>query len=694
MIFGSLPVEHIQVNEHTIWEGRYTDRVCPTGLQALPEIRRLLFAREYGQAQRAIEDYMFFEGNKRIGSYQPLCSLLVSSSIRDLPSDDSENYRRILDLKAGVHRVEYEVRGRKFRRECFASLVDGVIASKFTYPEPGQILLRLDRERDVNRWSVEGDRLMLEGRLGKDGVRFRAEAVISHDGDRVETRGNALVLHNAREVTILLCGATSYLSPDDLSADPAGRCGSILSACSGKSYEKMREAHVAKHRALMQRVSLATESGEDHHAMPTQQRLAAFAGTEERRLSDESLRPIVGAPDDWDFYALVFQACRYSLIGSSLPGSQPSTLQGRWCGVMNPAWESDYHPNINLQMNYWLANPTNLDECNQPLFAWMKQIAHFGRDTAKRLYNCDGWVLHHVSDIFGTTAPMNGPCGVWPIGGTWMCLHLWEHYQFTQDREFLRNTALPIMLGAARFMLDFLVEAPAGTPFAGKLVTNPSHSPENTFLTENGDRVWFCVAAAMDTQIIEQLFRDYLSALEALGETSSIKDEVEAALQRLPPMQISPRSGRLMEWIEDFDEPEPGHRHISHLFAIYPGNGITATGHPDLVAAARKSIEWRLANHYHATGWSLPWLACVYARLGEGDKALEMLTHRLAHFTMPNVLFSNAHGQPQIGDACGFGGGRCRNVVAKPRGFSTHPACVAKEMAGRVHQRAASARRL
>jgi alpha-L-fucosidase 2 len=475
---------------------------------------------------------------------------------------------------------------------------------------------------------------------------------VVHDGD-AQARGNALVVKNARAVTILLVGATSYLAPDDLSADPAQRCRESLAHCEGKTYEQLRDSHIEQHRALMQRVSLSIE-GEDCSELQTDQRLAAFAGTEKRPLWDESLRPIIGAPHDWDFYALVFQACRYSLIASSLPGSQPSTLQGRWCGVMNAPWNSDYHPNINLQMNYWLANPTNLDECNLPLFDWLAQIAHFGRDTARRLYGCDGWVLHHVSDIFGTTAPMDGACGVWPVGGAWMCLHLWEHYRFTQDKEFLKNTALPIMLEAARFLLDFLVEAPAGTPFAGKLVTNPSHSPENTFLTENGERVWFCVAATMDTQIIEQFFRDCLSGLEAAGEISPLQAKIEAALERLPPMQISPRTGRLMEWIEDFEEPEPGHRHISHLFAVYPGDGMTPSKHPDLIAAARRSIEWRWANDYHATGWSLPWLACIYARLGEGDKALEMLTQRLAHFTMPNVLFSNAHGQPQIGDACGF----------------------------------------
>jgi alpha-L-fucosidase 2 len=250
-----------------------------------------------------------------------------------------------------------------------------------------------------------------------------------------------------------------------------------------------------------------------------------------------------------------------------------------------------------------------------------------------------------------------------------MCLHLWEHYQFTQDSEFLRKTALPIMLESARFILDFMVEAPAGTTFAGKLVTNPSHSPENTFFTEDHRRVWFCVSAAMDTQIIDQLFRNCLAALDAGGQTSELRQKIADALKRLPPMQISPKTGRLMEWIQDFEEPEPGHRHVSHMFAIYPGDGITPTARPDLVAAARKSIEFRFANDYHATGWSLPWLGCIFARMGDGDRALQMLTQRIAHFTMPNAMFSNAHGNPQVADACGFAAAIAEMLLQSHEGF-------------------------
>ncbi|HLL88798.1 MAG TPA: glycoside hydrolase family 95 protein [Tepidisphaeraceae bacterium] len=656
MVFGTWPAERIQVNEHTVWEGRASDRVNPTALTTLPEIRRLLFAGDYPQAEKLLEEHLIHPSNKRVLPYQPLCDLHVSTMTS---RDAVGGYERSLDLIDGLHRVRYDIWGKVFERECFASLTDGVLVARFAYPEPTDVLMRLDRVRDVSGTHLLSSGLALDGRLGDDGVAFRAQVELRHDGQGLQPRGNALIAQNVRELTVLLAGATSFRMPDDLGADPAERCAAMLGRVADAGYEQLRDRHVTRHRELMGRVRLDITSGSDGSRQDvtksTATRLAAFRGTAEAQpLWSERLRPVEGAPEDWAFMATVFQGCRYALIGSSMPGSQPSTLQGRWCGDLKPAWESDYHPNINLQMNYWLANATGLPECNEPLFDWLEQIARFGRRTARDLYGCDGWVLHHASDIFAATEPIAGPWGVWPVGGAWMCLHLWEHYRYTQDAVFLRERALPVMLEAARFMLDFLVEAPAGAPHAGRLVTNPSHSPENTFLTPDGRRAWCCVSATMDTQIVGQLFRDCLSALAEAGEHSPLRPQIEEALRRLPPTQISPRTGRLMEWLEDFEEPEPGHRHLSHLFALHPGDGVRRHAHPELIAAARKTIDWRLAHDYHATGWSLHWLACFFARVGDGDRALEMLVQRLADFTMPNVLFSNAHGAPQIADACGF----------------------------------------
>lgn len=683
MVFGTVPDERIQINEHTVWEGRSTTRVNPTAVQMLPEIRKALFGREYGTAQQLVEKHML-AGNCTLKPYQPLCDLLVCP----VGSWGETVYAfRELDLLAGVHRVQYSVWDRTLYRECFASLTHGVIVARF-WADGGKgtsYRVRLDREQDVTAIHIHENAVVLKGQLGDDGVRFQAQAMVLPEGGTLRGRRNAIEVSDADAVTVILVGATSYVAADDLTADPAARCAASLARVQGMAYQQLRDAHVQAHAKRMNRVQLQIGGGEDQSARTTDQRLAAFSRNAQRRLSDESFQAIATGSADWNFYSTIFQACRYMLLASSQPGSMPSTLQGRWCGSMSPAWNSDYHPNINLQMNYWLANPTHLDECNKPLFDWLKEIVRHGRETARTLYGCDGWVLHHVSDIFANTGPMDGPCGVWPVGGAWMCQHLWEHFQFTQDKEFLKETALPIMLESARFMLDFLVEAPAGTPFAGRLVTAPSHSPENTFLTDTGEQVWFCVSATMDTQIIDQLFRNCLAGLVVLGESSPLKPLIADALKRLPPMQVSPTSGRLMEWIEDFAEAEPGHRHISHLFAVYPGDGIRLRQHPELAAAARKSIEHRLANDYHATGWSLPWLACIFARLGDGNKALEMLTHRIAHFTMPNGMFSNAHGQPQVGDACGFAAAIAEMLVQSHEGFiNILPALPEKWPAGRV----------
>ena len=683
MVFGSFPTERIQVNQHTVWEGKYTLRVNPKGREALPDIRKALFDREYGKAQGLADKHMLAE-NKRLQPYQPLCDLLVSWLP---PFGDVQDLCRDLDLATGIHRVTYQIWGKAFTRECFASLADGVLVARFTGDWDGaNYLIRLDREQDVQLVEASGNQMTLAGQLGADGVRFLAQAMVLPEDGTVVAKKNALEIRNTKAFTIILAGESSYISADDLSADPAALCAAALARVQGKTYEQLREAHVALHQQQMGRVQLDLTSPDDRSDQTTGQRLANFTGDANRALSDESFKALGATPRDWDFYALLFQTCRYMLITSSQPGSMPSTLQGRWCGVMNPPWDCDYHPNINLQMNYWLANPTNLDSCNVPLFDWLKQIVRQGQDTARQLYGCDGWVMHHVSDIFANTGPMDGAFGVWPVGGAWMCQHIWEHYQFTCDHAFLSQTALPIMLESARFMLGFLVEAPQSTAFAGHLVTSPSHSPENFFFAPNGERAAFCVSATMDTQIISQLFRNCLAGLDVLGQNSPLKQPIADALKRLPPMQISPKTGRLMEWIEDFEEPEPGHRHMSHMFAIYPGDGITPRHNPDLVAAARKSIEYRLSHDYHATGWSLPWLGCIFARMGEGNKALEMLTQRIARFTMPNAMFSNAHGQPQVGDACGFAAAMVEMLLQSHEGFiNVLPALPDQWSAGQVN---------
>jgi alpha-L-fucosidase 2 len=396
---------------------------------------------------------------------------------------------------------------------------------------------------------------------------------------------------------------------------------------------------------------------------------------------------------------------RYFLLAASRPGCLPSNLQGIWNDKLAAPWNSDYHPNVNLQMNYWPAEATNLAECHAPLLDWLEEtIVPRGRETARKTYGCGGWVLHHVSDVFGCTEPMDGIWGLWPVGGAWIARHAWEHFQYSLDAEYLRTRAWPLLKEAARFLLDFLVEAPEGTPVAGRLVTNPSHSPENAFCKADGTVSKFTYGATMDLMIARDLFENCLQALDVLtpgstdgaadtggvpetggaaqmggtgpagsggsaGPDETLRRELADALKRLAPVQISPRTGRLQEWVEDYEEPEPGHRHLSHLYGVFPAQQIAPDRTPELAAAAQAALEGRLTREYNAQAWSLHWAACVWARLGKGDQALEMLTRALEEFTFPNGMV-NAHGHPQVGDAPGFAAAVCEMLVQSEVLFS------------------------
>jgi alpha-L-fucosidase 2 len=342
--------------------------------------------------------------------------------------------------------------------------------------------------------------------------------------------------------------------------------------------------------------------------------------------------------------ALYFQFGRYLLMGSSRPGCLPANLQGLWNEHLQAPWNSDYHFNINVQMNYWPAEVCNLSELHLPFVDYLETLVPSGENTARMHYGAGGWVVHHLSDIWGFTTPADGVWGVWPMGAAWACQHPFEHYRFTGDRNFLAQRAYPLMKGAARFILDFLVEAPPDSPVAGKLVTNPSHSPENSFQKPDGSKSMFTYGATMDLQIIHDLFVNCLETIDILGSSSrrpfdpEFKGELESALDRLAPLQISPRSGRLQEWIEDYAEPEPGHRHMSHLYGLYPGRQITLRGSPDLATAARKALEERLAHGGGGTGWSRAWLINFFARLEDGPEAHRHLLHLLRHCTLPNLF--------------------------------------------------------
>ena len=365
--------------------------------------------------------------------------------------------------------------------------------------------------------------------------------------------------------------------------------------------------------------------------------------------TDERIRRSQDGEPDPALSALLFQFGRYLLISSSRPGDMPANLQGLWAWQMNAPWNADYHTNINVQMNYWPAEVANLSECHLPLFDLMEGLVKPGERTAKAHYGARGWVVHHLTDAWGHTAPADGIWGVWPMGAAWLSLHPWEHYRFSGDREFLAKRGWPLMKGAARFLLDFLIEAPPGTPIAGKLTTSPSHSPENAFLTHDGQRSSFTYGATMDIMLIREVLQNCIAASKALGVDAGFRTECEAALAKLQPIVISPATGRIQEWVEDYREPDPKHRHVSHLFGLFPGTLISPAT-PDLMDAARKVLETRGDG---GTGWSLAWKVSFWARLRDGDRAHRLLQNLLAPMDPSNVGYKGAGGSyPNLFGAC------------------------------------------
>ncbi|WP_146395964.1 glycosyl hydrolase family 95 catalytic domain-containing protein [Planctomycetes bacterium CA13] len=615
MVFGGIDHERIQLNEETVWDGAPSDTNNPEALAALPQVQRLLFEGKNDEATRLAKQKMM--GNPyRIKSYQTLGDLFLDFSATETVA----SYRRDLDLTTAISRVQYRIEDVDYTREVFVSSPDQAIVIHLAADQPGQLNFTANLQRDDATTSLGSrNRLILRGRLG---VKYEAQLLPIVSGGTVATQDGKLVVSKADEVTLILVGATSYNDANDISGDATARCEKPLWAAATKSYQELRAAHIADYQSYFNRVGLDLGTT-DAVQMPT----------------DERLRAVKSGAHDPQLETLYFQFGRYLLISSSRPGTLPANLQGKWCQHYNAPWNSDYHTNINMQMNYWPAQTCNLSECHLPYLDYMESLVPFGERTAKVHYGARGWVVHHLSDIYGFTTPADGVHGVWPVGAAWVVRDLMEYYWFSGDREFLAQRAYPTMKGAARFILDFLVEAPEGTPAVGKLVTNPSHSPENTFVKADGTQSVFTYAATMDLQIIHDLFTNVLEANKTLAPDGSLdqafRREIEDALQRLQPMQISPKTGRLQEWVEDYNEKDPKHRHTSHLFGLHPGQQITANGTPELFAAARKSLE---ARGDGGTGWSMAWKVNFWARFHDGDHAHLLLTNLLKKGTLPNLF--------------------------------------------------------
>jgi alpha-L-fucosidase 2 len=614
MVFGTVEMELLQLNEDTLWAGQPVERDRVGAHQHLAEARRLIFEGEYTEAQRIMQRE--FMGPRLIRSYQTLGDL----QLRFQADKATTGHHRQLDLDTAIASVKYRAGDATFTREVFASPVDQCIVVRLSCDKPAQITFdaSLSRPGDFAVETVAPDRIVMTGQATMQGeykgVKFEAWLRIIPEGGKLTATDKGLRLENADAATLLIVAATNYRSDTQKAA-----CVEQLACAEKKDYLELRRAHVAEHRRLFRRVALNLGPA-DAADRPTDERLLAMKG---------------GA-DEADLCALYFQFGRYLLISSSRPGCMPANLQGLWNHHIKAPWNCDYHININVQMNYWPAEVCNLSECHGPFFDLVDNLRPRGRKTAKDVYNCGGFVAHHTTDAWFWTSPIgNVGYGMWPTGAAWCCQHLWEHYAFGGDREFLAKRAYPIMKEAAEFFLDYLVE----NPKTGKLVSGPSISPENRFRTPDGKNSNLTMGPAMDQQIIHDLFTNCVAAAELLRIDDEFVKRVKAACRKLAGPQIG-SDGRLMEWNEQFEEPEPGHRHVSHLFALHPGKQITVSDTPELAAAARKSLEYRLSHGGGHTGWSRAWIINFWARLREGEKAHENVLALLRKSTHPN-LFDN-----------------------------------------------------
>ena len=613
MTYGGTYRETIALNEDSVWQRGPDDRTNPDARRHLGEVRRLLAQRRVQEAQELAEFTQFGMPNRQ-QSFLPLGTLEMTFLGRARAAVDG--YRRELDLETGIAGVRYRSDGVAMRREVFASAVDDVVVIHLTADAAGQVAFaaRLRRAWDANTMRLAPGRQALAGRCGVNGSTFAGVLDVRTRGGTIDTVGDHVIVRGADEATMVLAAATDFRHER-----PLERAAADAERAAARPYADIRADHVREHRALFGRARLELDD-------PRAAELAALP-------TDERLRLVREGGLDLGLEALHTGFGRYLLMASSRPGSAAANLQGVWNDAMMPAWNSKYTININLEMNYWPAEVWNLAECHEPLFDLIDRVRAQGARVAEVHYGCRGFVAHHNVDLWGDAAPLdNVYCGLWPTGAAWLGLHLWEHYAYGGDRAFLRDRAYPVMRDAARFVLDFMVPDADGT-----LLFGPSGSPENSYLDDAGERAALCMSPAMDTQIIAALLRRCLAAAAELGEDGEFEAELAQALLRLPPMRVG-RHGQLQEWLEDHEEWEPEHRHLSHLFAIYPDDGITEAKDAALFAAARVALDRRIQAGSGQSGWSRAWAMGLAARFRDGDGARGHLLEQLRVHTEANLF--------------------------------------------------------
>ena len=632
MVYGRTGEEIIQLNEETVWSGVPYDSDNPAALEAFPEVRRLMLEGKVNEA----EDLAFRKLRRipngadtppyihpspwpdpalyaQTAPYQSLGRLLLAFDGCDRVSD----YRRELDLNTAIAGVVFSIGGCRFKREVFSSAVDQVIVIRLEADEHGSLSFTaaLVREENYGLRELENGGIEMCGRCrGKDGIAYSVKIRAEVSGGSMYAKQGRLVFKNTDSVTILLAAATDFQG-----ADPSRACDTWLAAALKKSYGELKQDHISDYRSLFCRCDLKLAHEDE-------------AGTLDEMPTDQRLERVRRGYADNGLAELYFQFGRYLLISSSRPGTLPANLQGIWADGMKPPWASDFHMNINLQMNYWPAELCNLSECHLPLFDFLESLAAPGRKTARVHYGCRGFIAHQSTDIWRFTSAPDDIDGLWNMGTAWLCEHLWEHYSFTLDKDFLSQKAFPLMKETAEFFMDYLMEDGKGHVLSG-----PTISPENSYYLPNGGKALFCMSPSMDSQILHGFFGHFLEASGILGIDDELCRGVRDYRERLYKPMIG-KHGQIMEWLEDYEEADPGHRHVSQLYGVYPGSLITVSKTPDLAEAAVKTIRRRLEHGGGHTGWSRAWLINLWARLENGERAYEDFIALLRQSTLPNLL--------------------------------------------------------